>query len=163
MEEVIALGGRKFISCGSGGVLDKSIAAGHILVPESAVRDEGTSYHYVSPQREIAVRRQAVDAIKKVLGRYSYSYLPVKTWTTDSFYRETVDKMEMRKSEGCLCVEMECSAFAAVAEYRGVTFGQMIYGGDDISCSEWDARSGVDRKYIREALFWFPVEASLAI
>lgn len=163
MEEVIALGGRKFISCGSGGVLDKSIAAGHILVPEIAVRDEGTSYHYVSPQREIAVSRQAVDAIKKVLVRHSCSYLPVKTWTTDSFYRETVDKMEMRKSEGCLCVEMECSAFAAVAEYRGVTFGQMIYGGDDISCSEWDARSGVDRKYIREALFWFAVEASLAI
>ncbi|HSL86267.1 MAG TPA: nucleoside phosphorylase [Bacteroidales bacterium] len=163
MEEVIALGGRKFISCGSGGVLDRKIAAGHILVPNLAVRDEGTSYHYAAPAREISVNPQAVSAIERVLQSHQCRYMLVKTWTTDSFYRETVDKMELRKSEGCLAVEMECSAFSAVAEYRDVIFGQMIYGGDDISCSEWDTRKEVDRKYIREALFWFAVEASLAV
>lgn len=87
MEEVIALGGRKFISCGSGGVLDKNIAAGHVLVPTSAVRDEGTSYHYVEPSREISVNSEAVRAIEKVLKDHNCNYLLVKTWSTDSFYR----------------------------------------------------------------------------
>ncbi|GFZ33310.1 purine-nucleoside phosphorylase [Clostridium zeae] len=163
MEEVIALGGRKFISCGSGGVLDKNIAAGHIIVPNAAVRDEGTSYHYVEPSREIYVNSEAVTAIEKVLKAHKCSYLLAKTWSTDSFYRETIDKMKQRKEEGCLVVEMECSAFCAVAEYRKVVFGQMIYGGDDISCEEWDGRSEVDRKFVREALFWFSVEACLEL
>jgi uridine phosphorylase len=163
MEEVIALGGRKFISCGSGGVLDKDIAAGHVLVPISAIRDEGTSYHYVEPSREISVNETAIEAIEKTLSKHNCSYLKVKTWSTDSFYRETVDKMEQRKREGCLTVEMECSAFCAVAEYRNAVFGQMIYSGDDISCVEWNSRSEVDRKFIREALFWFAVEASLLL
>jgi uridine phosphorylase len=163
MEEVIALGGKKFICCGSGGVLDKAIAAGHILVPTSAVRDEGTSYHYVKPSREISANGKAVKAIEKILKGHKCSYMLVKTWSTDSFYRETRDKMKLRKEEGCLAVDMECSAFCAVAEYRNVIFGQMIYSGDDISCEEWDSRSGVDRRFIRESLFWFAVEASLEL
>lgn len=163
MEEVIALGGRKFISCGSGGVLDKNIAAGHILVPISAVRDEGTSYYYIEPSREVFVNSQAVEAIEKVLKAHNCSYILVKTWSTDSFYRETKNKMKLRKEEGCLAVEMECSAFCAVAEYRDVIFGQMLYSGDDISCEEWNSRSEADRSFIREALFWFAVEASLEL
>ena len=163
MEQVIALGGKKFISCGSGGVLDKKIAVGHILVPNSAVRDEGTSYHYIEPSREISINIKAIKAIEKILNKHKCNYLLTKTWSTDSIYRETRDKMKLRKDEGCLVVEMECSAFCAVAEYRNVIFGQMIYSGDDISCDEWKPRSDVDRKFIREALFWFSVEASLEL
>lgn len=163
MEEVIALGGSKFISCGSGGVLDKNITAGHILVPYSAVRDEGTSYHYIEPSREISVNNKAVKAIENVLISHSCKYLLIKTWSTDSFYRETKDKMKLRKDEGCLAVEMECSAFCAVAEYRDVIFGQIIYSGDDISCEEWNSRSEVDRRFVRDELFWFSVETILKL
>src|SRR6516164_10774316 len=45
LEHMIALGCRKFIACGGAGVLDSRISAGHIVVPDSAVRDEGVSYH----------------------------------------------------------------------------------------------------------------------
>ncbi|MBM4457853.1 MAG: purine-nucleoside phosphorylase, partial [Chloroflexi bacterium] len=54
LEEVIALGCRKFIACGGAGVLNREIAVGHLVVPTSAVRDEGTSYHYLPPSREVA-------------------------------------------------------------------------------------------------------------
>lgn len=163
MEEVIALGGTTFISCGSGGVLNKDIAAGHIIVPDCAVRDEGTSYHYVKPSREIEVNRTAVEGIKKVLESHKCSYITGKTWSTDSFYRETREKTKLRKNEGCISVEMECAAFAAVAQYRNVVFGQMIYGGDDVSCDDWNRRLEFDRTDIREALFWFSVEACLSL
>ena len=115
MEEVIALGGEKFIACGGAGVLDKSIAVGHIVVPTSAVRDEGTSYHYLPPSREVQVNKKAVEAIEQVLQKHKCRYILAKTWTTDAFFRETVNKVNLRKEEGCLTVEMECSAFCAVA------------------------------------------------
>ena len=52
LEEVIAVSCRKFIACGGCGVLEKDIAVGEIIVPSSAVRDEGVSYHYLPPGRE---------------------------------------------------------------------------------------------------------------
>ena len=54
LEAAIALGGRKFVACGGAGVLDRGIAVGHLVVPTAAVRDEGTSYHYMPAGREVA-------------------------------------------------------------------------------------------------------------
>jgi len=78
MEEVIALGGEKFIACGGAGVLDKTIAVGHIIIPVSAVRDEGTSYHYLPPGREVQINPKAVEAIEKVLLKHKCKYLLAK-------------------------------------------------------------------------------------
>jgi purine-nucleoside phosphorylase len=163
LEETIALGCRKFIACGGAGVLDKSIAVGHIVVPSAAVRDEGTSYHYLPPSREVAASPEGVAAIEQVLSRHQIPYLVAKTWTTDAPYRETQAKVQLRKSEGCLTVEMEAAAFFAVAQFRGVTFAQMLYGGDDVSGGEWDSRGWYSRASVREKLFWLAVEACLAL
>ncbi len=67
LEEVIALGSKKFIACGGAGVLDGTLALGHIVVPTIAVRDEGTSYHYLPPGREVSADPEAVKAIETVL------------------------------------------------------------------------------------------------
>ncbi len=115
LEEVIALGCRKFIACGGAGVLDKKIAVGHIIVPASAIRDEGTSYHYLPPGREVSASPDGIGAIERVLKAKQIDYLISKTWTTDAPYRETLAKAQQRKSEGCLTVEMEAAAFFAVA------------------------------------------------
>lgn len=163
MEEVIALGGEKFIACGGAGVLDKTIAVGHIIVPVAAIRDEGTSYHYLPPSREIQVNQKAVSEIESVLNKHKCKYLLAKTWTTDGLYRETINKVNLRKAEGCLTVEMECSAFCAVAQFRDVVFGQILYGGDDVSCEEWDSRCWNDRTDIREAIFKFAVETCIKL
>lgn len=163
MENVIALGGRKFVACGGAGVLDKSITVGHVLIPYAAVRDEGTSYHYAAPSREIELEEKSVQTLINVLESHKCSHMKIKTWTTDSMYRETVDKVKMRREEGCLTVEMECSALAAVAKFRGVSFAQLLYAGDDVSCDEWDDRGWVSRIDIREQLFMYAVEASLEL
>ncbi|MFI5272996.1 MAG: nucleoside phosphorylase [Ktedonobacterales bacterium] len=163
LEEVIALGCRNFIACGGAGVLDSGIAVGHVLVPASAVRDEGTSYHYLPPAREVAAAPAAVAAIEAVLQAHSVEYLITKTWTTDAIYRETPEKMRRRRAEGCLAVEMEAAAFFAVARYRGVAFGQMLYGGDDVSAAEWDSRQWNSHTSVREKLFWLAAEAALRI
>lgn len=161
-EEVIALGVRSCIACGGAGVLDKDIQVGEVIVPYAAIRDEGVSYHYLPPSREVEVDPQIVGTIQKVLEGKSVPYILTKTWTTDAFYRETVAKVQLRKEEGCKSVEMEAAAFLAVAQFREVAFGQLLYGGDDLGSEEWSDREW--RKHeIREKLFWLAADVCLAL
>jgi uridine phosphorylase len=152
LEELIALGCRSFVACGGAGVLDKDVAAGHLVVPTSAVRDEGTSYHYLPPAREVEVDARAVDAIAATLTAAGVSFRLAKTWTTDAVYRETPGRVRSRAAEGCLTVEMEAAALAAVAQFRNVPLGIILYGGDDVSGLAWDPRETFDRTATREAL-----------
>lgn len=163
LEEVIALGCSKFIACGGAGVLDRNIQVGHIVVPRSAVRDEGTSYHYLAPSREVEAHEVGIRAVKRVLAAHEVPYLVAKTWTTDAYYRETANKIQLRRSEGCLTVEMECAAFFAVAQFRGVVFAQLLYAGDDLDSEAWDSRGWTERTSTREKLFWLAVESCLSI
>jgi uridine phosphorylase len=162
-EEVIALVCKKFISCGSAGVLDKGIAVGHIIVPIAAIRDEGVSYHYLPPSREVRASEEGVVAIESVLRYHHYEYLLTKTWTTDAIYRETAVRVQRRKEEGCLVVEMEAASLFAIAQFRGVQLAQILYSGDDVSNTNWDARFWSARAAIREKLFWLAVEACLRL
>jgi purine-nucleoside phosphorylase len=98
-----------------------------------------------------------------VLDQHAVPYIVGKTWTTDAFYRETPGKVARRREEGCLTVEMEAAAFFAVARFRDVDFGQILYGGDDVSGEAWDTRRWNQRSSVREELFWLSVEACLAL
>lgn len=60
---------------------------------------------------------------------------------TDTFYRETADKVKRRKVQGCICVDMECSANAAVAQFRGKDLIQFFNAADNLDSEEWDVRS----------------------
>lgn len=159
LEEVIAMGCRKFIACGGCGVLDQDIAVGHLLLPEAAIRDEGTSYHYLPPSREVQADPRALAALEVVLQARGIDFLRTKTWTTDAIYRETPAKTAAYLAEGCLAVEMEAAAFFAVAQFRGVSLGQILYGGDAVIPGGWDGRTWNSRKDIRRDLFWLAAEA----
>jgi uridine phosphorylase len=159
LEELIALGFNKFIVCGGAGVLVKGVAVGHLVIPISAIRDEGVSYHYLAPAREVECNPDVVGKIEEDFNKHKIAYIKAKTWTTDSFYRETEKKIELRKSEGCVTVEMEAAAFFAVAKFRNVKLGQILYGGDDLSGVDWDSREWHNRAEIRENL----VEISIRI
>jgi uridine phosphorylase len=163
MEELIALGCRKFIACGGCGVLDGRVGLGDAMIVSSAVRDEGTSYHYLPPGREIEPSAAAIAALRSAAEARQVSFIEGKTWTTDAPYRETAAKVALRREEGCLTVEMEAAAFCAVAAFRSVTFGQVLYGGDDLSGDEWDERGWQRLNRTREKLFQLAVEACLRL
>ncbi|MHB1483107.1 MAG: nucleoside phosphorylase [Saccharofermentanales bacterium] len=152
LEELIAMGIKKFIVCGAAGVLQKGIQVGHLVVPYSAVRDEGVSYHYIEPSREIECNQHAINIIEKLFQDENIPYIKAKTWTTDAFYRETEDKIALRVSEGCVTVEMETAAFFSVSKFRNVVLGQILFGGDDLSGVEWDSRQWNSREEIRRSL-----------
>jgi uridine phosphorylase len=163
MEELIALGATQFIACGGAGVLNAELALGHLIVPDVAVRDEGTSYHYLPPAREVGATPAAVEAITATLDAHETPYVVGKTWTTDAIYRETKARIARRRAEGCITVEMEAAAFFAVAAFRGVTVGQILYGGDDVSGDLWDGRDWQRAASVRERVFWLAVEAALRL
>jgi uridine phosphorylase len=140
LEKLAAFGCSKIIVCGGCGVLEKEIDVGKILVPIKALRDEGTSYHYIAPSRFVDLNFDVISKIVSYLNQSNIPYNEVVTWTTDAIYRETFAKIALRKQYGCNVVEMECASFAAAAKFLGVDFGQILYAGDDLSSNEWDER-----------------------
>src|SRR6476620_2263356 len=67
LDELIALGGRAFIAAGGAGVLVPGLVVGHVIVPTAAIRDEGTSYHYLPASRDVAPTSDALAAIVATL------------------------------------------------------------------------------------------------
>ena len=143
------MGITKVIFCGGGGVLDKDIKVGQLLVVEGAIRDEGFSYHYIEPSRYIYTDPVIMDKIAKYLSDNGISFTRGLTWTTDAIFRETTELIKQRKSEGAKIVEMEQAGCIAVSQYRGFDYGAIIYGGDDVFGDEWDSRSWRSRGSIR--------------
>jgi uridine phosphorylase len=163
LEEAIAYGCKKFIVVGGAGVLEKGLEVGKLILVTAAVRDEGVSYHYLPPAREVSSHPAGCQALASVLEEKGIPYVKAKTWTTDAPYRETSSTIVQRRSEGCLTVEMEAAALMAVASFRKVILGQLLYAGDDLSGSEWDNRGWQSRQEIRENMFWLAVEAGLRV
>ena len=133
IEELHAMGCNKFIICGGAGSIEKDSRVGEIIVPVAAVRDEGTSYHYLEPSREVECHKATADFIISGLERLGIPYTVGKTWTTDAMYRETPEMIELRRKEGCITVEMETAAFFAVSKYYDIPLAQLLYAGDDVS------------------------------
>ncbi len=132
MDWLLGYGVEKIISTGTCGVLS-NIEENAFLVPVRALRDEGASYHYASPSRYMDVQIEAISAIEQVLEQRGIPYEEVMTWSTDGFYRETAEKVAYRKEEGCAVVEMECAALAAVAQLRGVIWGELLFTADSLA------------------------------
>jgi uridine phosphorylase len=163
LEEIIDLGAKKIIACGGCGVLNPDLAVGHPVILTSAVRDEGTSYHYLPPSREVAANLKGVQALEVACQQLGIAYRQAKTWTTDGYFRETVQRRALRLAEGCETVEMEAAAFFAVARFRGVDFGQVVYSGDLVVPAGWDYRGWNNRHAARALLFSLAVEACLLL
>lgn len=141
LEDLFAFGVEKLVLFGTCGVLDRSIGDCGIIIPTSALRDEGTSFHYAPPSAEIEVNPKYREEFIEILGQHKCSYTLGKVWTTDAMYRETAEKAARRKAQGCVCVDMECSAVAALAQFRGKEVFHFFHAADNLDGESWDRRS----------------------
>lgn len=132
LDFLIGYGVKKIIAAGSCGVLE-DMEENAFLIPVKALRDEGTSYHYLPAARFAETSETVNDAIRSVMLGKGIPFRECTTWTTDGFYRETKDKIALRRSEGCSTVEMECAALAACAAFRSAQFGQILYTADSLA------------------------------
>jgi len=141
LDTLFLLGVKKVIATGSCGVLT-DIPENRFIVPERALRAEGTSYQYIPASRYIDLDRDTVNSLCGQLDKMCIPYERCTTWTTDCFFRETAEMVEYRRNEGCKVVDMECSALAACAEFRGAKFAQLFFTADSLAdVKNYDRRS----------------------
>ena len=158
LEEAIAAGARTIVAVGGAGALLPELTMGHVVVPTGAVRDEGTSYHYLPASRTVETDPVLVAATVAFLEERGVPHIEALTWTTDALYRETAAKVARRRAEGCATVEMETAAFLAVARFRGVRCVQLLYAADDLSGETWDERDWMRADDVRTSLFELAVD-----
>ena len=133
-----ALSCRRFILFGGAGCLNREIAHGRVMVPTAAYRDEGTSYHYAPAADYVSLPH--ADEVAACMSANGIPFVLGKTWTTDSFYRETRGNFEKRKAEGCISVEMECAGVQAMCAFRNLDLYAFFTGGDLLDAPEWNDR-----------------------
>lgn len=152
MDVLAGMGVKKVMFCGGGGALEKGIHVGQLFVVSGAIRDEGFSYHYVEPSRVIYSDSAVRASICAYLSERGIAHTEGLCWTTDCMFRETRELIQYRREEGAKIVEMEQAGCIAVAQFRGIKYGAIIYGGDDVSKEQWDKRGEVNRSGARYSL-----------
>ncbi len=118
-EELFASGCRVLISMTSSGQLVPSCKPPYFVVIDRALRDEGTSYHYLPPARYSHAPEAALDALDGAFDDLGVAVLRGATWTTDAPFRETQEAIDAMRRRGLLAVEMEAAALYAFARARG--------------------------------------------
>ena len=145
-------GANKFIMFGSAGSLDSNATDGKFVIPTESYREEGLSYNYAEPSDYIEIRNSMV--VKKIFDELKFPNVSGKVWTTDAIYRETKAKLEARKSEGCIAVEMELAGVQAVCDYYGWNLYDFLVTGDVLDKAVYDisglanANHNMDKLYI---------------
>lgn len=139
VEQMLALGVDTLVAVGSCGALEP-VEMGEFLLPVRALRDEGTSYHYLPPARWVETDAGVREACRSALEARGLKGTDCSTWTTDAFYRETAGLVAKRRAEGCAVVDMECAALAACAQLRGARYGQILYSADTLAGESHEVR-----------------------
>ncbi|MEY8828885.1 hypothetical protein AB9K34_10785 [Sedimentitalea sp. XS_ASV28] len=106
------------ISVTSSGQIAQVSTPPYFVLIEQALRDEGTSYHYLPPSRYSAAPRHLIERLQGAFEDLGEPVLQGPTWTTDAPFRETYEAIEAMRAEGLLAVEMEAAALYAFAEAR---------------------------------------------
>jgi uridine phosphorylase len=120
-EELMASGCRLLINLTSAGRIAAPAGLAAFLVVERALRDEGTSFHYLPPAHWSELRADIRDALADLPLSDGPPVLHGSTWTTDAPFRETASDVARHRAAGVLGVEMEAAALYAFAEATGHT------------------------------------------
>lgn len=160
LEALIVQGVRRFLTIGTAGSLQRHVGIGDIVVCDRAIRDEGTSHHYLPPEEYTHASPAMTNRLIEALQAAGTPYSVGTSWTIDAPYRETVAEVQHYQSEGVLTVEMEAAALFAVATYRGVEMGSLLTISDSLADLTWDPhfRSDTTREGL-ETLYQVALEA----
>lgn len=139
LEQLFTLGVETVLAVGSCGAL-VGVRAGEFFLPARALRDEGTSYHYLPPARWVETSPEVRDACRAAIEERGLTATDCSVWTTDAFFRETAGLVAARLTEGCSVVDMECAALSSCALLRGARYGQVLYTADTLAGDEHDVR-----------------------
>jgi len=143
-EEFIALGIRRIALITWGGALQPDLKPGDIVVCDRAIRDEGTSSHYLPPARYVEASEELVDRLTHNLQKQGDQPRIGATWTTDAPYRETLEEVREFQAEGVPCVEMESAGLFAICQARGVQAVSAVVIMDSLANFKWEVPESLE-------------------
>ena len=151
-EQMAVSGAKAIIGLASAGRIDPQLPLPSLVVPTKALRDEGTSLHYIPPSRYVDAPEPAASILAQELAGTGLPVARGAVWTTDAPYRETAAQIRAAAAEGILAVEMQAASLFALAQARRTAIGMVVHvtnapGGED---SNFDKGAGdADREILR--------------
>ncbi len=116
----------------------------YFVLIKKALRDEGTSYHYLSPSQYSHIDKKLLEVIGHGLEKSSVAVCIGASWTTDAPFRETEYATEYARSEGILAVEMEAAALYAFASVKNKSIVCLAHVTNQMGNPQGDFEKGLN-------------------
>ena len=126
-EQLKSSGAQVVLGLTSAGRVGASVPVPSLVVAKEAIRDEGTSYHYLSADRPAVADSTLADSLIRGLRSLSIPVLSGAVWTTDAPYRETKQQLTKYARQGVLAVEMQAASLFAFAIARRIPVGMVAH------------------------------------
>lgn len=140
-ESAIGEGARLVMSVGTCGAIDASLPIGSMVVPDGAIRDEGTSYHYVRADQPARADEKLTTALAAAVDDHASGEVPVTrhvdVWTTDAPFRETALELRHWRERNVAAVEMEQSALMVLGAVHEIQVAAALVVSDVLSEHDW--------------------------
>ncbi len=132
MEMLIACGARHFLVLGAAGSLQEQAPIGSLVLPEAAIREEGTSFHDLPPDVLPRPSESLAALVRDTCRERGVEPTGGTGWSTDAIFRELKQKVLHYRAEGVVCVDMEAAAMFAVGMFRGVEVSLLLGVSDEL-------------------------------
>ena len=140
--EMFAIWGvSRFVWLGIAGGLQPELQTGDLVLAETAVRDEGTSHHYLPSEPTVAASTPLTESVAQAISQAKLPYQKGAAWTTDAPYRETDAAVAHYQQRGVQTVEMEVAALFAVARYCQREAAALLAVSDSLAGGSWQQAS----------------------
>jgi uridine phosphorylase len=126
-EQLAASGVRVILGLTSAGQVSPGLEIPSLVIPTAAIRDEGTSYHYLPAAERVDGDAGLTLALQAELGGLGLPVVTGPVWTTDAPYRETAEQLERHARDGILAVEMQAASLFAFGAARRVRCGVVAH------------------------------------
>jgi uridine phosphorylase len=155
-EQLWAAGAKLLVGITSAGRVSPTLPLPSVVVIDEAVRDEGTSLHYLPPSTTVATPTTGLaDLLAQELAALSSPVIRGIVWTTDAPYRETPDQLRSWAENNVLAVEMQAASLFAFARARAAQVGMVALvsnGVDDATGAQFDTGGHEFRVQVLDAV-----------
>lgn len=143
-EQMFASGCKFLVSVTSSGQITPAGDPPYFVLIDRALRDEGTSYHYLPPSRYADADPQVLACMAPLTTHDRLKIHRGATWTTDAPFRETEAAIAAHRAEGILAVEMEAAALYAFSRARGQPVACFAHVTNQMAQTEGDFEKGAE-------------------
>jgi uridine phosphorylase len=126
-EQLKVAGARVVLGLTSAGRVSGSLPVPSLVIPVQAIRDEGTSFHYVPARQSVHADARLAKVLEEELSSVGIPVRRGPVWTTDAPYRETQEQLDYYARNGVLAVEMQAASLIAFGQARELPVGVVAH------------------------------------